>query len=166
MILVRRSIYFANQWAPLVRTLPASRVDPSRHHHALNLLSSPPTEVLGASPYFGDGERRAPMNLEMANLLTTTFFKLASLVAGVALCSMGYRLFLAGTDTDLLGNRPVWLRALRYLSKNVLPGLLFAAAGAAVLAVTLDRALLPAFQANQERSLHTPGHSGPTEKNP
>jgi len=32
----------------------------------------------------------------MANLLTTAFFKLASLVAGVALCSMGYRLFSYG----------------------------------------------------------------------
>jgi len=114
----------------------------------------------------GDEERRTPLNLEMANLLTTTFFKLASLVAGVALCSMGYRLFLAGTDSDLLGNRPVWLRALRYLSKNVLPGLLFAAAGAAVLAVTLDRALLPAFLSSQERSSHPPIHPGAGEKNP
>lgn len=102
----------------------------------------------------------------MANLLTTTFFKLASLVAGVALCSMGYRLFLAGTDTDLMGSRPIWLRALRYVSKNVLPGLLFAAAGAAVLAVTLDRALLPACLANQEHSLHVPAHPASGEKNP
>ena len=106
------------------------------------------------------------MNLEMANLLTNTFFKLASLIAGVALCSMGYRLFLAGTDSDLLGNRPVWLRALRYLSKNVLPGLLFAAAGAAVLAVTLDRALLPAFAPSTERSSHQPAHSTSGEKYP
>ena len=106
------------------------------------------------------------MNLEMANLLTTTFFKLASLVAGVALCSMGYRLFLAGTDTDLMGNRPIWLRALRYVSKIVLPGLLFAAAGAAVLAVTLDRALLPAFVPNQEHMAHSTAHSGTADKNP
>src|ERR1035437_2362841 len=101
----------------------------------------------------------------MANLLTTTFFKLASLVAGVALCSMGYRLFLAGTDTDLMGSRPIWLRALRYVSKNVLPGLLFAAAGAAVLAVTLDRALLPTFLPGQERTTHAPSHPGLGEKN-
>ena len=110
---------------------------------------------------FGDEERRTPLNLEMANLLTTTFFKLASLVAGVSLCSMGYRLFLAGTDTDLMGNRPIWLRALRYLTKNVLPGLLFAAAGAAVLAITLDRALLPACLTSQEHTIHLPSHQNP-----
>jgi len=101
----------------------------------------------------------------MTSLLTNTFFKLASLVAGVALCSMGYRLFLAGTDHDM-SNRPVWLRAVRYVGKNVLPGLLFAGAGALVIAVTLDRALLPSFIPTTEKPAHGPVHPGSSEKNP
>lgn len=101
----------------------------------------------------------------MTSLLANTFFKLASLVAGVALCSMGYRLFLAGTDHDM-SNRPVWLRAVRYLAKNVLPGLLFAGAGAAVLAITLDRSLLPSFGPSPEKPVHGPARSGGSEKNP
>jgi hypothetical protein len=90
------------------------------------------------------------MKTDLAVLLISTAFRLGALVAGVSLCSMGYRLFQAGADLDL-GNRPAWFRAFRYAAKNAVPALLFAAAGLAVLAL----ALLPSLAHPLESVLTT-----------
>lgn len=76
------------------------------------------------------------MEQDMVLVISIVFYKVASLVAGVCLSYMGYRLFMAGIWGDA-GHAEAEYKDFSIILKRAAPGTFFVILGAIVLAVTL-----------------------------
>jgi len=80
------------------------------------------------------------MDIHLAQIIAVTTYKVFSLLAGVALCFLGYKLFMAGVwghAGDAEGN----FGNNKIIIKKAAPGTFFVLMGALVIGVTLVQGL-------------------------
>lgn len=87
------------------------------------------------------------MDIVIAQIISLTLYKITSLATGVALCYMGYRLFLAGVWGNA-GDAEGSFGDNKIIIKKAAPGTFFILMGAIVIGLTIAKGL--SFNSDQE----------------
>ncbi|AEJ01321.1 hypothetical protein Nit79A3_1489 [Nitrosomonas sp. Is79A3] len=80
------------------------------------------------------------MDLETSRVIAVTIYKITSLVTGVLLCYMGFKLFMAGIwghSGEVEGS----FRDNKIIIKKAAPGTFFVLMGALVLGITISKGI-------------------------
>lgn len=80
------------------------------------------------------------MDLFIAQIISMTLYKLASLATGLTLCYMGYRLFMAGVWGNA-GNAEGNFGSNKIVITQAAPGTFFILMGAVILGLTIAQGL-------------------------
>lgn len=80
------------------------------------------------------------MDIHIAQILSLTIYKLVSLLIGLCLCYMGYRLFMAGIWGSA-GDAEGEFGNSRIVIKRAAPGTFFVLMGAIVIGLTIFKGL-------------------------
>ncbi|WP_148714735.1 hypothetical protein [Chitinolyticbacter meiyuanensis] len=95
------------------------------------------------------------MSTELAIIISTLIYKLASLGIGLIFCILGYKLFTLGI-WGRAGNFETNLRDIKIVLKSAAPGTFFAVLGAFIVLYTISQGLnYNWIDGNQDKSINT-----------